>query len=171
MPQGTPWPAAAQTVIATAGLQVAGPDGRGGVTNWRAKLKPMASVDLARTASVSASNVYSAAYDGAKATDGNAISRWATTDSTTSASLTLGFTAPASVGKVVLREAQQHGARIQAYRIQAYLNGQWTTVANGVFPNVQQTLSFPAVSTTQLRLQIDSSAPGPTVSGFEVYGG
>ena len=171
VPQGTPWPAAAQTVIATAGLQVAGPDGRGGVTNWRAKLKPMASVDLARTASVSASNVYSAAYDGAKATDGNAISRWATTDSTTSASLTLGFTAPASVGKVVLREAQQHGARIQAYRIQAYLNGQWTTVANGVFPNVQQTLSFPAVSTTQLRLQIDSSAPGPTVSGFEVYGG
>ncbi|PRY52878.1 parallel beta helix pectate lyase-like protein [Knoellia remsis] len=167
---GSNWPTAAWAVIDAAGLQTAAVDPSGVQHNWRAELHGTRSTtDLARTATPTTTNAYSATYSGRAAIDGNAQTRWATTDGTTTANLELTWSQPTSLNRVVLREAKQYDPRIERYTVD-YWNGQsWVTVVTGLYPGVAETSTFPTVTTTKLRLSITASAPGPTVQGFEVY--
>ncbi len=117
---------------------------------------------------VSASDVYqnNAAYNGAKAIDGNDTTRWTTDLGATPASpitLTVTFPTATAVNRTQLLEDQYLGANqtgsIDDYSIR-YLdtNGVWQTACSNSYPGPVQTDTFPTITTTQLRLTISNSS-------------
>ncbi|GIG63461.1 hypothetical protein Lfu02_78330 [Longispora fulva] len=166
---GSAWPSGAAAVIAAAGLETNATDSFGVTHNWATELKGTPTVNLAPTATASASNIYSGGYSAANATDGSSKTRWATSGGTTSATLTLTFPQAKNINRVVLREAQYYEPRIATYTIDYWNGTAWTAAATGLYPRTSQALQFPTVNTTQIRLNITSSASGPTVQEFEVY--
>ncbi|HVK22147.1 MAG TPA: discoidin domain-containing protein [Actinokineospora sp.] len=169
---GSAWPTAAQAVITAAGLETNAVDPLGQTHNWRTELHGTDSTtDLAATATTTASNynANNATYAPGKATDGNAITRWATDSTITSANLVLTFPQATTVNRVVIKEAGQHDARVQRYTVDYWDGMQWVPTVTGAYPRPVHVDRFPAVSTTRLRLNITSSAAGPSIRSFEAY--
>lgn len=142
-----------------------------GPTIWEFEVYniPNPTENLALNKTTTASNYHSAGYEGAKATDGNGSTRWATADSTTSCWLEVDFGGQTTFTKTVIKQA--YGQRIKNYQIQYYNGAGWSNAFSGVTPALNQTDTFPAVTSNKVRLNIIdiNGSLGPTVWEFEVY--
>ena len=71
----------------------------------------------------------------------------------------------------VLLETQRvtGGERIRAYRIEAQVNGKWTTVAKGTSVGHKRIESFPAVEAKSFRLVVEECTAEPLIRNFSVY--
>ncbi|MCX5317030.1 discoidin domain-containing protein [Streptomyces sp. NBC_00154] len=156
---GSAWPAAAQTVINAAGLEPAYAylHGTSSTTN------------LALGATAAASSIYSSGYAAGKAVDGSGATRWATPAGTTSAWLTITFPQATTLNRVVLREAQWGTAHINTFTIDYWNGSAWVTAVADSYGGLVAQERFSAVTTTEIRLSIADSAPGPSVQEVEVY--
>ena len=125
--------------------------------------------NLALQKTATASNTHSAPYSPSKAVDGQTSTRWATSDATTSAWLQVDFGGQTQFNKVKID--QFAGARIKDYQIQYFDGVNWQNAYTGTNPLQQQTITFPAVSTDKMRLNILSRNGnlGPSINEFSVY--
>ncbi|KRF43828.1 discoidin domain-containing protein [Paenibacillus sp. Soil787] len=134
-------------------------------------VSPVSLVNLALNKNTTVSNYYqnNSAYNGAKAVDGVGTTRWATDASTTSATLEVDLGSITTFNKVVFKEDKDYGNRITGYKIQYWDGSSWLDAYTGGTPAAIETVTFPSVNASKVRLNITNGMNGPTIWEFEVY--
>src|SRR4029078_7149417 len=89
--------------------------------------------DLARKATARAdqNRGRSSTFAAAKVNDGNQATYWATDDGVTSGTLTLEWSSPVQVDRLVIQEAITLGQRVESWTIESATAGAWTPLARG----------------------------------------
>jgi chitosanase len=126
--------------------------------------------NLALNAAATASSVWSSSYTAAKAVDGDAGSRWAST-AASGQWLQVDLGQASAFDSIVLNE---YKSRITAYRIQYSNDGaSWSTAYTGAKAAGDSDTVTPvslgnAVTARYVRLQIDAASDAPTLYEFQV---
>jgi alpha-L-fucosidase len=103
-------------------------------------------------------------------TDGNIESYWATDDGAATPTAEIYLNPPVSFDVIRLREQIRLGQRVDAFVIDAWLDGAWKEIHAGrtIGNQVMVRLADP-VTTNRLRLRITESAATPCISEFSLY--
>ncbi|MEZ6101480.1 MAG: alpha-L-fucosidase [Pirellulaceae bacterium] len=127
--------------------------------------------DLARDKTATASNVRgNAAQFGAdKLIDGDRNSYWAADDDVRSCEVTVELGEKLPVRHVRLQEYIQLGQRIEAFTVEARVDGIWQEIAKGTTIGPRRILRTSDVTTDAVRVSITASRACPTLSTLEVY--
>lgn len=83
--------------------------------------------------------------------------------------ITLELPAPAQVGEVVLEEDLDYGQRIEAYTIEANVDGAWKAVAEGESIGRKRIQTFDPVQTDALRVTITATEPEARLRSVAVW--
>lgn len=83
--------------------------------------------------------------------------------------LKLSFAATQEVNCCIIGEEIARGHRIRAYRVEARVNGRWTTVCRGTAVGHKRIERFPSVQADALRLTVEQHAGDPAVRDFSAY--
>ena len=84
--------------------------------------------DYAQGASGKASSVYGKKYGASRLTDGNIESYWCPKEDDKQPSVEISLEAPATFDVVRLREQIRLGQRVEAFRVEAWVDGAWQTI-------------------------------------------
>jgi alpha-L-fucosidase len=127
--------------------------------------------DLARQARASAKDVRGKArrFDAANLNDNDPKTYWATSDGVTTASVELAWPAPVRFDRMALREYIALGQRVEAWTIEAEVDGAWTRLASGTTMGVQRIARWAPVTSRRVRLAITRARACPTIAGVGVY--
>jgi alpha-L-fucosidase len=111
-------------------------------------------------------------YGPQRALDGNADTRWACGPAgTTSASFDIDFGAVRAFNRILIDEYEQSPGvgRITAFRLQAWINGDWSTIHTGTTCGRFALINLPAQSSSKLRLLIDSATEAPSIWEIQIH--
>ncbi len=127
--------------------------------------------DLARNASITASNVRSnhEAYAPACMLDGRNDTYWATDDAVITATLEIDLGTPQKIGVIQLEEYIPLGQRIEAFTLEAQIAGEWKTIATETTIGRKRLLRFEEITAQKLRLNITKSKGVPTLRTLAIY--
>lgn len=127
--------------------------------------------NLAKKAAVKTSNTRgkSGNYNGAKVTDGNKATYWATDDGITEAGFEVALPAAKKIAYILLQEYIPLGQRVKAFTIDAFEKGSWKQVATGTTIGYKRILKIAPVLTNKIRIQIRESKAAPLISNLELY--
>lgn len=127
--------------------------------------------DLARKAKAVAGQVRGGAdrFSAARVNDGDPQTYWATDDGVTSGTVTLEWTRPVRLDRLVIQEAIALGQRVESWTVAAEAGGGWTTVAGGTTIGYKRIATFPPVTTTRVRLDIGKALACPAISAVGAY--
>jgi len=127
--------------------------------------------NLAKQARVKASNVRgnAAIYNGAKITDGNKDTYWATDDGITKADVEVQLPAAKKISYVLLQEYITLGQRVRSFVIEAQEGSNWKTVATGTTIGYKRILKIDPVVTAAIRVRITDSKAAPLISNLALY--
>ncbi len=116
------------------------------------------------------SNVYQNhdAFDGAKALDGEAESRWATDASTEECWLEVDLGKPETFDHAVLDECVDFGVRVASFELQSQDAGKWTTFFQGAAMGPHREVKFDPRTAQRVRLLIHGKG-GPTINEFQLF--
>jgi len=138
---------------------------RKALRGWSAARKKLFAVNLARGASVSASNGKNANA----ILDGNAKHYFIANPGDSSVSLTVKLRKAVSFDVLLLQENIKVGQRIEQFVLD-YKDGRvWKQAAEGTTVGYKRLLRFPPVTARFVRLRIISSRRNPTVAAFGLY--
>ncbi|MBR3696570.1 MAG: alpha-L-fucosidase [Akkermansia sp.] len=90
--------------------------------------------DYALNAKVVTSEARGKKYNGSRLTDGDIESYWCPEDGTTSATAELQLEKPVTFDVVRLREQIRLGQRVEAFQVDAWVNGEWKTIVHPGLP-------------------------------------
>jgi len=138
----------------------------------RAALDRIFAVDLATGAEARASNVRGThpAFEAARVLDGDLDTYWAVDDGVVEARLTLTLPTTETFDIVRLQEPVHMGQRIAKYRVEAWLNDSWSTVATGTTIGHKKLDRLPhQVSATRVRLVIEEALAEPLIAEIGLY--
>ena len=121
-----------------------------------------------RANKVSANNFHSASYTPDKAVDGDGSTRWATSDSVTSAWLELSFAAPVTVNQACIRQSAGPNNFVNAYAIEYWNGTDWTAAYTGGELGGEAAVSFEAFTSDRIRLNL-TDAKRPSIWEFELF--
>ena len=111
-------------------------------------------------------------YGPQHALDGNAETRWASGPAgSTSASFEIDLGEVRNFNRILIDEFEESPGvgRITSFRLQAWLNGDWSTFHTGTTCGRFSILNFPDQSTGKIRLIIDSSTDAPSIREIQVH--
>ena len=94
---------------------------------------------------------------------------WTTNDGVESASIEFQLPKKQAFDRLMLQENIRVGQRIEAFRLETWSDNTWKTIARGTTVGYKRLLRFPTVTSRKVRLVIDSSRTGPTLSSFGLY--
>jgi alpha-L-fucosidase len=128
-------------------------------------------VDLARTATASATNVRGglSAFGAGRVNDGRADTYWAADDGVTSASVTLAFPKPTAFERVVMQEFIALGQRVERWTVEAEVDGGWKVVAEGTTIGRKRIARGGPLTASRIRVNILSARACPTLATVSVY--
>jgi alpha-L-fucosidase len=128
-------------------------------------------VDLARTATVTATNVRGglSAYGAGRVNDGRADTYWAADDGVTSASVTLAFPKPTTFERVVMQEFIALGQRIERWSVEVESEGSWRVVAEGSTIGRKRIVRCGPLVAGRIRVNILAARACPTLASVGVY--
>jgi alpha-L-fucosidase len=137
----------------------------------RAYLDATFGTDLARGAKATADAERGGSPDfaAARAVDGDASTYWATDDGATTGTLQLELRAPARFDQVRVREAIALGQRVEAWALDAEVDGAWKPLAEGTTVGVRRILRFPPVTASKVRLRITRARACPAVAEVALF--
>lgn len=127
--------------------------------------------DLARAAKASATHrrLNGPTFDPDKLNDGDNATAWATDDGVTQASATLEFKPPARFDRVVLQEYLPLGQRVEAWSLEAEVDGQWQSVAKGTTIGYKRIARCAPVTASRVRLNILQARACPMISTLALH--
>ncbi|MCD2425147.1 alpha-L-fucosidase [Niabella pedocola] len=127
--------------------------------------------NLAKQARVKASNIRgnAALYNGAKITDGNQNTYWATDDGVTAADVEVELPKVKKISYVLLQEYIALGQRVSAFSVEAQENGSWKEIATGTTIGYKRILRIDPVVTSKIRVRITGSKAAPLISNLALY--
>lgn len=95
---------------------------------------------------------------------------WAASSEDSEPTITLALPTPISFNRVVLGEPIALGQRVKSFTVQAKLvTGDWKTIASGTTIGRRRMVSFEEVSSSEVRLRLNSFRACPAVSEFGLY--
>jgi len=129
--------------------------------------------DLAVEAEAQAESVWGndhARYGGARALDGDLGTYWAPRESELAGTLTLDLPEATAFDVVRLQEPVTLGQRVARYRVDAWVDGEWSPVATGTTIGYKKLdrLEKP-VTTTRVRLVVEESRAEPLIAEMGLY--
>lgn len=84
--------------------------------------------------------------------------------------ITVEVNSPITINRIVLQEAiSKRGERVERHAVDAWINGQWTEIANATNIGYKRILRFPDVTTTKIRLRILESRLTPSISTISAH--
>ena len=128
--------------------------------------------DLARgaTATTSQTRGNDLRFAPANVCDGRRESYWSTDDTVTRPELVLALPAPVTFNVVSLREAIALGQRVDAFALDAWLNGAWQEIASAAAIGNRRLLRCAApVTTDKVRLRITRAAACPAIAELGLF--
>lgn len=127
--------------------------------------------DLLPAGTLSASNVRggSAAYGAARVADADARTYWATDDGVTRASLLAEFDEPVTFDRVVVQEYIPLGQRVVKFSVEALVDGNWRTLAEGTTIGYKRILRLPRVSARAVRLNVLDAKACPLIASWQLF--
>ncbi len=91
------------------------------------------------------------------------------TTSGSSTKIVLKFPEKQEVNHVIIQEDIRLGERVREYKIEAFINGKWTSVAGGEVIGNKRIQQFENVKTNRVRLVINKWQAEPVIKNFSVY--
>jgi len=134
----------------------------------RAVLDETFKTNLAAGAKVTATNTRSG-FKPAGATDGKGDTYWTTADDVIEASLEIDLGKPVTFDRAMIQEMVSTGQRIEAFKLEAMVDGQWKEIARATTVGYKRLLKFPEVTAARVRLTILDSRDCPTIRAFGLY--
>lgn len=127
--------------------------------------------NLVSGAIVDASNVRGGmeGFAASNAVDGDTHSYWATDDDVKTASLNLEFDKPTRFNRFLVQEYIRLGQRVRSFTVEAFVDGDWMSVAKGSTIGYKRILRFPSVEATRIRFSITDSKACPLISNVGVF--
>jgi alpha-L-fucosidase len=101
--------------------------------------------------------------------DGNDATYWTTQKKDTSGTISFKFTTPQSFDVIALQENIRIGQRIEKFILEYKDGASWKTATEGTTVGYKRLIKFPAVTTDEVRLRIESSRLNPTIAEFGLY--
>jgi alpha-L-fucosidase len=134
-------------------------------------VKEAFAVDLTKIKKTTASNIRgnNKEFGAGKAVDNNKDTYWATDDDVKTASLTIDLGKPTTFNRFLVQEYIQLGQRVKAFKVEAFVDGNWKEVANATTIGYKRLLTFPSVKATKVRLNITDSKSCMIISNIGVY--
>lgn len=127
--------------------------------------------DLAHRKPITATLTRGRGFEASRVTDGDDDTYWAAPDHKHAAVLEVDLGKAVDVERVLLQEFIPRGQRVRVFTVEAEAGaGEWKMVAVGTTIGRKRILSFPAVNTRKLRINIVQSRACPTISRISVYG-
>ena len=127
--------------------------------------------DLARQATARSDRVRGGTdrFGAARVNDGNPATYWATDEGVSSGTLDLEWTHPVRLDRLVMQEAIALGQRVEAWTVEAEIDGRWTPVARGTTIGYKRIATFPPITTARVRLAIGQARACPAISAVGAY--
>jgi alpha-L-fucosidase len=110
-----------------------------------------------------------ARFDARHAVDGDSRSYWSIDDGATTGELSVVLPSPAVVDVVRVREAIELGQRVEAFAVDASVDGQWKEVARGTTIGPRRILRFDPVKADAMRLRVTGSMACPAIAEFAAF--
>jgi alpha-L-fucosidase len=127
--------------------------------------------NLAQSAMVEASNIRlkNKKFQAENVVDNSKSSYWATDDSLRSGWIELKLSSTRSFDRIMLQEPIRFGQRVEEFEVQAFLNGEYKTLASGTSIGYKRLLRIPLVSTNRVRIIIKKANSCPAISNVGLY--
>ncbi|MCX6329981.1 MAG: alpha-L-fucosidase [Bacteroidia bacterium] len=125
--------------------------------------------ELAKGKKISASCTRGKEYNASNVNDGNPDTYWATKDNQTIADLVIDLGSQTEVNRILIQEYIKLGQRVQEYKAEAFVNGEWTKLIEGTTIGHKVIRKFPVVKTSKIRISISKSKACPVISNLELY--
>jgi alpha-L-fucosidase len=127
--------------------------------------------DLAAGKAAIASNVRGndPVFAAANTLDGKNDTYWATDDNVTSASIEIDLGGEQTFNVVRSEEVITLGQRVQEYKVEALIGGEWKTIATGTTIGHRKLDRFPKVTASKLRLTVTKSLASPAIRSIGVH--
>lgn len=129
------------------------------------------SVNLAQSARVDASNVRlkNKKFQAENAIDNSKSTYWATDDSIRTGWIELTFPSTRTFDRIMLQEPIRFGQRIEEFEIQAFIKGEYKTLASGTTIGYKRLLRIPQVSASRIKIIIKKANNCPALSNIGLY--
>jgi alpha-L-fucosidase len=125
--------------------------------------------NLAADGQLSAPNRPEAPSALAPLVDGNADTFWSPAGDSAAPELTVVLPRLARIDQLVLQEPIARGQRVARFRIDAWLNGRWSMVAESTTVGYKRILSIDPVTTDRVRVTILESRAAPLIAELGLY--
>jgi alpha-L-fucosidase len=125
--------------------------------------------DLAKNKKVSASYSRGKEYRASNVNDGNPETFWTTKDNQLTGALILDLGTETEVNRILMQEYINLGQRIQEFKAEALVDGEWIEVTGGTTIGYKVIRKFPVVKTSKIRLTISKAKACPAISNIELY--
>lgn len=136
---------------------------------WRAALDEIFAQNLAEGARVSATSARMC-HSAAKMVDGEFDSFWAAKDGVCSASIDLQLSGEKTFNRICLQEYIPLGQRVEAFNVEIEdQNGQMVKIAQETTIGYKRIVLLPTVTTSHIRVNIQSALACPTLSEIALY--
>jgi hypothetical protein len=108
-------------------------------------------------------------FAGEKAVDADESTYWMTADDDNRRTLEIDMEGPVEINALELREASGHENRVQAYKVEAQVDSDWTLLSEGTAVGGSKIDRFPKVTAWKVRLTITKSDGAPALRKFGLY--
>jgi alpha-L-fucosidase len=127
--------------------------------------------NLATNAKVSASSFRGddKAFSPANVADQDPETYWATDAEIARGYIEIDFGQPTSIKYVEIQEYIKLGQRIRGFKIEAFQQGEWKSIAEGTTIGYKRILRIEPTQTTKVRIKITDSRASPVISEIGVY--
>ncbi len=136
---------------------------------FRDLLKKEFETNLAKGKKVNASSYRGKGYEASNVNDGNPETYWATKDEETAGDIIIDLGADTEVNRIILQEYIKLGQRVQAFKVSAFILGEWKPLIDGTTIGHKIIRKFPVVKTTTIKVTIYKSKACPVISNIELY--
>jgi alpha-L-fucosidase len=126
-------------------------------------------VELATGKKVKVSGTRGKGFPASNVNDGDPETYWSTKDDQTTADLTIDLGSETEVNRILIQEYIKLGQRVQKFKVDALVNGEWKQVIDGTTIGHKIIRKFPVVKTSKIRLTISKSKAPPVISDIELF--
>ncbi len=137
----------------------------------RQRLDATFTVNFSKSQKATASNVrgVSTQFAARNVLDGDYATFWTTDDSVKNASLEIQLDKPQKINVISLGEHLPLGQRVEAFSIEAKVNGEWKKLAEGTTIGNKRMLTFPAVESGAFKINILSAMAPPALAEVGLF--
>ena len=140
------------------------------LTEFGQRIRATFADDLAAGSRARASGIADRMHGADRVTDGDPDSFWSPGKRNPRSWVELELARSVVFDVACLQEAIEHGQCVERYRLEAWAGGGWQVLSRGATIGHKKLDRFPAVTTSRVRLTLESALDPPRISALRLYG-